>query len=122
MKKKLGKFQQFVKNEDVERDLNFVECSNFMKLIKKHCTEDHIELVDDIAGSLDMLEVIEEVLEQSSLVAILNVKIEIRDKVRQKIKETLEEIEDIEEVNKMDDDRADQAYEEQRQREIDEEL
>ena len=125
---KLDKFQQYVKDENLDCDLTETASKQLIVDIEWVIESTHEELFSEIAGRLEMIDLVDYVVECNSIKAHDKICKMIKCVVNEKISETLEEIEDIEAVNAIEahqdeeDMRGDYLYEEKRQREIDEEL
>ena len=122
---KLDKFQEYVKYNDLDCDLTNTACKQLILNIESEIKSTHEELVSEIAGRLEMMDIVSYVVRCDSISAFNEICEMIKCVVNEKISETLEEIEDIEEVNAIEahqdeeGSRGDYLYEEKRQREID---
>lgn len=99
---KPDKYQQFVKDGGYDSDLSETQCKLFMQLLSR----DHWVKFDDVCsnvnGSIDMSDIIGNSINLRESITIKEMDQAIKTHVNELIKTTLEEIEDIEETNKME--------------------
>lgn len=94
---KLNKFQQFVKDEEVEADKSIFDSKCFMADIKADFNDVYQNLRLEIEGSIDMSDIVGYSLDFGSSKIWEEIEDQIRLKVNELIVKTLEEIEGTEE-------------------------
>ena len=100
---KLTKFQQHIKDEEIEADKNEIQSIIFINEIKETFSDQYELLMDDIQNSMDFRTHIERALSCETYASTVEIGNQIKLRVNELINVTQEEIEDIRIYNMPDD-------------------